>query len=68
MDEVYAGIADPPAPGNTEHTYEDDATVYQSITVHPANRALVMIHLEARSQEGKILAEKKFLRYVPVQR
>jgi hypothetical protein len=62
LDEVWAKMN---AGGDfTSKEYQvANGTIFQSVEQHPENEHLFVIRLELRNQEGKVLAEKKYIKY-----
>jgi competence protein ComGF len=50
---------------DTTETNSDDITVYQDVTAHKTVAHLKVLTLEARDINGKLVAERKRLIYVP---
>src|SRR5688572_12254962 len=63
LDEVYSGIHKETLTGNKEFDY-GDVIVHQEIKVHSSFPSLLLMQLAVRNEEGKLLAEKKFMKYV----
>jgi len=64
LDELPAEIDLTVGQENAE-TIIDDVSVLRTITKHPSNESLYVIHVEARTMEGKLLGERKYLKYGP---
>lgn len=66
LDEAYYNVKKPEDLADKEYLFEE-VVIYQTVQQHPESAELKVIHLEARSTEGKVLAIRKHLKYVPLE-
>jgi hypothetical protein len=63
LDEVYSVMEETGDTENREFVY-DEVSIYQETSMHPSNPSLLIVRIGARNAEGKLLIEKKYLKYV----